>query len=451
MKTEKKLKVVLLILIIVLISIVSFGGIFVKNTKFVENILPEYLLGMDLTGGRTFKFIPNKDTKDVIYDKDGNVVDEAGEGTTTKQEPINPDEVLTKENYINSKKIFIDRLDKMSVSDYTLRLNESTGDIFLQIPENSNTDIIAQYITPKGYLSITDENGNELLTSKNLLNVQVASGSGTSGVTIYLVIEFDKEGAEILKDITNTYVKTLDAEGKDITKTVDLKVDDTVLTTTYFESEISNGVMQLAIGSASTSAESINSYIREASNIAVLLNTETLPISYKIEENRYVKSDLSLETFYIPMIVMAVIALIGAVYLILRYKKNGFICVLSLIGYVAVLLLAVRFFNVVLTLEGITGIIIAVILNYIFIVYLLNLIKNNEENDAESVSNSFKIATLKAIFILIPVAITSVILCFINWLPIYSFGMAMFWGILIIVLYNLAVTRTLIVSCTKNN
>lgn len=450
MKTERKLKVALLILIIILISLVSFGGILVKKTKFVDNILPEYLLGMDLTGSRALKFIVSKDTKDIIYDKDGNVVDEAGEGTTTKKEPINPEETLTKENYASSKQTFIDRLNKMSVSDYTVRLNESTGDIFVQLPENSNTDTITQYLTSRGYFSIQDEDGNELLSGEHLKNAQVASSSGTSGVYIYLIIEFDEEGTQILKNITNTYVETEDEEGNDTTKSVDLKIDDTTLISTHFDEEISNGTIQLTVGQATTSATTLNSYIREASNMAILLNTKTLPVTYEIEENRYIKSDLVLESFYIPMIVLAVIALIALVYLIIRYKKNGLLSAIAFIGYVAVLLLVVRFCNVVLTVEGITGLIIAIILNYIFTIYLMNLIKNRDEKTIEATSNCFKEALLKAIFILIPVLITSVILCFVSWLPIYSFGMAMFWGILIIVLYNLIFTRTLIVLCTKN-
>ncbi len=450
MKTERKLKVALLILIIILISLMSFGGILVKKTKFVDNILPEYLLGMDLTGSRALKFIVSKDTKDTIYDKDGNIVDEAGEGTTTKREPINPEETLTKENYVNSKQIFVDRLNKMSVSDYTVRLNESTGDIFVQIPENSNTDTITQYLTSKGYFSIQDEDGNELLSGEHLKNAQVASSSATTGVYIYLIIEFDEEGTQILKDITNTYVETEDEDGNNTTKNVDIKIDDTTLISTHFDEEISNGTIQLTVGQATTSATTLNSYIREASNMAILLNTETLPVTYNIEENHYVKSDILLKDYYIPMIVVAVVILIALLYLIIRYRKNGLLSAIAFIGYVAILLLAVRFCNVVLTVEGITGIIIAVILNYIFTIYLMNLIKNRDEKTIEATSNCFKEALLKAIFILIPVLITSVILCFVSWLPIYSFGMAMFWGILIIVLYNLIFTRSLIVLCTKN-
>jgi len=54
MKVEKSLKIILIILLIVLISLISFVGIFVQKGNRVNNILPEFKLGTDLTGSKTF-------------------------------------------------------------------------------------------------------------------------------------------------------------------------------------------------------------------------------------------------------------------------------------------------------------------------------------------------------------------------------------------------------------
>ena len=181
------------------------------------------------------------------------------------------------------------------------------------------------------------------------------------------------------------------------------------------------------MGQASSNSEDINQYITEASNIAVLLNTNPLPLTYTIAENRYVMSDITLDMFYIPAIVVLAVLAVGILFLIIRYQKNGFLTAISLIGYIAAYLLVIRYTNVVITLEGIAGILIAVILNYI----------------------GFKVAFLKTLFILVPVAITSVILCFTGWLPMISFGMTIFWGILMAILYHLIITRSLIVSAAS--
>ena len=84
MKIEEKLKVILVVLVIILVSLISFGGIYIQKMKFVENIIPDYQLGMDLKGGRIIGLVVDNSKNTVIYDKDGKVVDKEGEGTTKK-------------------------------------------------------------------------------------------------------------------------------------------------------------------------------------------------------------------------------------------------------------------------------------------------------------------------------------------------------------------------------
>lgn len=450
MKIEEKLKVTLVILVIILISLVSFGGIFVQKTNFVKNIIPDYQLGMDLKGGRMIGLSIDASTNTIIYDENGNVVTEEGENTTKKEEPVNPEDMLTVEKYKESKKTIEKRLKDMGVVDYTIRQDEANGKLYITIPEDSNTDLIAQYMVMKGAFAVVNDDGEVLLNNSHIEKAQVGYSADYNGTTVYLTIQLNKEGKEIFKDITNTYIKTTDEEGNETTKNVTLKIDDSTLLSTYFESEISNGTIQISIGSASKDTDTIQSYIQEASNIAVLLNNGNLPLTYTIEENRYVMSDITKDMFYIPTIVICVILAIGIVFLIIKYKKNGLLSSIAFIGYIATLLLVLRYTNVILTLEGIIAIIITIVLDYIFTVYLLDLIKHNESQTARETSNVFKEALIKKLFILVPVAVTAVVLCFAGWLPIYSFGMVAFWGLLIIVLYNLIITRTLIVDTKKN-
>lgn len=449
MKAEQKLKVVFVILLIILISLISFGGIFIQKTKFVENIMPDYQLGMDLTGSRLLGIQVSDETKTTIYDKDGNVVTEEGEETTKKEEPVNPQELLTKENYQKVKKIFDSRLSKLGVDSYTLRFDENSGKAYLNIPENENTDLVAQYVAIKGAFQVEDEENKVFLTNEHIKKAQVSYANTGVGTAVYLTIKFNKEGTQILKDISNTYVKTTDEEGKDNSKKINLKIDDSTLISTAFDEEISNGTLQLSIGQATTSSEDLTGYVQEASRLAVLLNTDALPLTYTVEENRYVQSDITADMFYIPSIVVAVILVIGLFFLIIKYRKNGFLSAIAFVGYIATLLIAIRYANVVITLEGIVGILIAIILNYIFSVYLLHLLKDKKMNTKEEASRGFKEVLLKTLFILVPVTITSVVLCFSGWLAEESFGMTIFWGILISILYSLIITRTLIVSSNK--
>ena len=47
-KKEGSLKLILAILVIILLCIVSLGGIYAKDKNVMKNVLPNYILGMDL-------------------------------------------------------------------------------------------------------------------------------------------------------------------------------------------------------------------------------------------------------------------------------------------------------------------------------------------------------------------------------------------------------------------
>ena len=111
-RIDNKLKITLSILVIILVCAISFGGIFIQDKGRVNSIIPEYSLGMDLEGSRKLGVIVDDTVNEVIYDKDGKVVTEEGKDTTKKEEPVNPKEVLTKENFEKSKEYNKEDLNK---------------------------------------------------------------------------------------------------------------------------------------------------------------------------------------------------------------------------------------------------------------------------------------------------------------------------------------------------
>ena len=449
MKLENKLKVVLTITVIILISLISFGGIYFKKANTMMNIIPEYKLGMDLESGRIIGIEPDGTINTVIYDKDGKVVEQETEETIKKEEAINKEETLTKENFDISKAIIEKRLKGMETVDYNIRLEASTGKMYIQIPEDKNTDVTAQYLMPKGEFKVLNEEGTVLLDNGHLKKAQVGYNNTERGVNVYLSINFNKEGTEIFKDLTNTYKTAKDEEGNDISKKITIKVDDITLLSTSFEQEIANGSLTLAVGSTSNNNDTIQGYAKEARNMATILNEGRMPIKYKMNENKLLMSDITKDTFKMPVIAILVVILVGMIALVIIYKKNGALASVSLIGYIATLLLIIRYTNVVLTLEGLVGILISIAINYISVVYLLKLIKNKEQKTREDAILSFKETVVKVVYTIIPAIIISIVMCFVPWLPIFSFGMTMFWGLILIVIYNLLVTKILFINSVK--
>ena len=79
-KTNKKtvnLKVVLTILIVILLVMVSFFGIYIKKNGTYSNIIKDYNLAMELEGARQVVLKPDESTEKVTKDSDGNVVENA--------------------------------------------------------------------------------------------------------------------------------------------------------------------------------------------------------------------------------------------------------------------------------------------------------------------------------------------------------------------------------------
>lgn len=449
---DRRLKIILATLIIILVSIISFVGLFVQDTKFMKNILPEYKLGMDLAGYRAISINVSDEKETIYYDKDGNKVDTEAEDGSKEEVPVNSEDILTTENYKKTKNVIENRLKSLNISEYLIRLNESDGTITVQIPEDDMTDTAIQFLYTKGVFTIEDEEGNVLLDNSNLESVKVgysnSSSTTATGTTVYLNFNFKDDSIEKLKEISNTYVESEDEEGNDTSKKVSINIDDSPLIETSFSEELANGVLSLTMGT-STDNETLNSYLQQASNIAILLNDGTIPIEYTVDQNRYIKSDLSMDNLLIPAIVIGAVILVALLFLIIKYKKLGLLSAISYIGYIALFMILIRYANVVLTIEGIFGIGIAIVINYIVLLYILNNLRKTEKNIVEY-KKVYNKSILSMILVLVPSMIIGIVLCFSTWLPAYSFGTVIFWGTLIIGIYNAAVTRFLLLNSINN-
>lgn len=452
MKTiNKNLKITILILLIVLISLISFVGIFIQNKNNMNNIIKDYTLGMNLVGSRRIQLDVNKSNKTTNYDTDGKEIestDTTTEVASTKEEPINSQDVLNKDNYIKSKQVIEKRLEILKVPDYTIRQNEEDGTILLQLPENTNTDKIVSQLQYQGLFEIVDADTKEvLMDNSDLESVQAGYGSTSSTsntTTVFLSIQFNKEGTNKFKDITNKYVETKTIQEGSTEETTSIKkikiqIDGQELLSTYFQKEISNGLLQLSVGSSTTSTtnEELQEYMAQASNMSSLLNSGKMPVKYTNAQNKFVKSDITSQLLAIAICVGIAILALGMVYLIIKYKKTGILSSISLIGFVALLLVTLRYANVTITIEGISAIALAVIVNYLFV---LNIIKDMKEKEENKITETIK----KFIKIIIPIYIIAITFTFSSWLPIYSFGMIMFWGLTISMLYNLIITKQLL-------
>lgn len=463
----KKVKMLTIALLVILVTVIAVCGIYIPHQNRMENEIKDYSYGMDLKGARNVTLVADTSTTTIIKDKDGNEVKDAEnltdeelteKGYIKEETKNNNDNVLNEENYKKSKQIIEERLKKIGVQNYEVRLDGEHGNIMVAIPENDATDDIVGSIGTTGKFEIVDSQTNEVLMDNkdiekaNVMYGQDPNSSNGSGTMVYLSIVFNKDGAKKLEDISGKYVTTSNKEENTTSeneeaateeKKITMKIDGETIMSTSFEEPLRTGELQLSVGASATDQKTLQGYIIQATNMATVLDTGNMPIKYTVDENKYILSDITKEDINTVFYVIAGITAIALVVLIVRYKTQGVIGVISYIGLAAVLSLILRYTNVVITIEGIVGIIIALILNYIFVNKLLAKLKN-EKLDTEKVNESLK-QTYKEFFArIIPICIAVIAFCFMNWEPISSFGMVMFWGIVLIAGYNIVITNILL-------
>ncbi len=434
---------VLVILIIILLSLISFAGIYVKKGNTRKNILKDYNLGMNLEGARHITLTVDKTENTIVYDAEGKETTDGyledgvtlKEGYTKSVEKQNKEEVLTKENYDKTKQIIEKRLKKLGVQEYIVNRDEVSGNIDIQLPENTDTDTVASYLTYKGEYTIIDSDTKEVLIDNSMVKeAKVLYSSTSNGITVFVQIEFDKTGKERLKEISSTYVETKDENGNDSSKKVSIKLDDETLLETYFNEVNENGILQLTVGSASSSSEDVNTYIKQGSGLAALINSGKMEIAYKAESNVYINSYV-IENLPIIICILVDILAIALLCLYIKNGELGGIASLSVIGFIALLLIVLRYTNVVISLESLTALIAIVLLDYLFVKYVVDNIKKN----SMSAKQALKTTYIKFIGMTIPVLIMAVVFTFIEWIPIASIGMILFWGLIIMAIYNYVV------------
>lgn len=442
-KTKNKLSInllgkILIVLVIILVSLLSFTGIYVKDKNTYKNFIPDYKFGVDLYGYRNIVVKVNDSTETKNYDEEGNLIKETTDENKSKiaktiEEPVNSEESLTIDNYQAVEDTIIKRLNYLKVEGYQIKCDENTGRIYIEVPEDDNTDYIAQYCVTKGEFKILDNDTDEvLLSNADLKETKIQYSATSSGTTVFLTIEFNKDAVEKLKNISNTYVSSKDADGNDTTKKIKMTIDDETVVSTYFEEEIDNGIIQLSIGTSSDSS-TLQTYFRQASNIAVLLNTNPMPLTYEIEINRFVHSDITMQTIKMIAIISAIVFALMLVYMIIKYKKNGLMGAILNIGFVALLLLAIRYGNVTISNLGILAIALSTIIEYITIMKILNIYS---KKDNDKILKELKTFAKNYAIAMIPLIVLAVTFALIKWQELNSMGMVFFWGTLIMIIYN---------------
>ena len=171
--------------------------------------------------------------------------------------------------------------------------------------------------------------------------------------------------------------------------------------------------------------------VNDATIESIILEAGVTPLTYTYT-NEVVPTDMTLENVLYCLGAILVIFVVLYLFIIIKFKAKGFISMYFQIGFFALLLLIIRLTNVKLTTEGIAGLIIAVILNYVFNYVML---KNAKEPDM------YKKTNMTFLFYTLPVFIIAIIFTFSTKASLASFGMTIFWGVIMTYIYNFVFSK----------
>lgn len=296
----KKVKIITIILAIVLVSLVAFGGVYIQTQNRMEDKVKEYSLGRELNGERVVEI---------------KVTDGSKEGKTKPS-----DEELTVENYETVKKTVENRLKDLGAQDYTISLDKENGTIRVELPENSNTDTYVYYLTASGKVEMKEKDTeNVLLNDSMIKKAQYTYTSNADGAyQVYLELILTKDGQAKLDEVKNDYAvlatEVSEAESKNNTTsdntTTESSTDEdntttntttegtetqkseetkkiaslTIAGTSYDIEKYEKNKITVKIGSQTSNTTTVNNSIAKAAELSMLINAGKYPIDYEVDE-----------------------------------------------------------------------------------------------------------------------------------------------------------------------
>jgi preprotein translocase subunit SecD len=257
---------------------------------------------------------------------------EATQETTQEEKLVITNEDLQSENISNvisaeelkqAKKVIENRINYLGVYEATFSI-QGKDRIVVDIPGYSDIEQAKDIIGRVAVLTFKDENDNVLVTGKNLKKATFAyQQMDQMGPRVPIVqLEWDEVGKELFAKATR----------ENVDKTISIYLDDSLLIAPKVNEEITTGDAVITFG------EKTEESIREAQEVAVLLQGGALPVKMTFLEERVVGPSLGQDTIKSSEI-GAILAILGIIlFLLLMYKLLGGIGALALLLYTIIYL-----------------------------------------------------------------------------------------------------------------
>ena len=328
----KKVKIITIVLAIILVTLISFGGVYIQTQNRMEDKVKDYDLGRELKGGRVIEIEVSDGENEEDEGEEQN--NEETEETTNEETTIQNTENLTIENYETVKKTIENRLDALGAQDYTITLNKEDGVIRIELEEDENTDSYAYYLTASGKVQMKEKDSeNELISDSMFKKAKYSYKTNSEGkYQVYLELGLTKEGQAKIEEISKNYAilaneideieateekenndeeentddneqententESVEENNQENTETQENQNEEekmtkkiatlTIAGTEYDIDKIEKNKITVKIGGETSNSTSVNNNISKAAEITMLINAGKYPIDYEIKSNRF--------------------------------------------------------------------------------------------------------------------------------------------------------------------
>ena len=246
-------------------------------------------------------------------------------------------EEITQDTIQKSIGVLRNRVDNLGVKEPSI-YPQGKDRIVVEIAGVDDPEQAVNIIKNTAQLEFQDEEGNVLVTGKDLKDAQASPGTGGQGASVDL--EFNDAGAKLFAEAT----------AKNVGRRLAIVIDKEVISAPTVNEPIPNGRAQITGGFTA----------EEAQNLAVLLRSGALPVSFNIMEKRTIGPTLGADSLDLS-VKAAIVGLIAIlIFMIGYYLLPGVVAAISMALYTVLVLGTMILLGTSLTLPGIAGFVLSI-------------------------------------------------------------------------------------------
>jgi preprotein translocase subunit SecD len=248
-----------------------------------------------------------------------------------------PGEPITDDTIQKAVGIIRDRVDSLGVRETSL-YPQGKDRVVIEIAGEDDPEAAVDILKNVAQLEFQDEQGNVLVSGKNLTDAQARVNPNTQEA--YVELKFDKAGADLFAQATTANV------GKPLVIVLDGK-------------PISAPIVNQAITDGNAIIEG-NFDAKEAQDLAVLLRSGALPVSFNVLEKRSIGPSLGADSLEKSLKAGMIGILAVFLFMLGYYRLPGLIADISIVLYGLLVLGSMVLLNAVLTLPGIAAFVLSI-------------------------------------------------------------------------------------------